>query len=845
MNTATTYERCKATHRCNWARQVYKVRPASYTTDRISFDNGRIDDIALFNDFEDWYAGAHGYYHESKVQKPIGHFNTFDDRLPLLGPLDVLSGHILFNTSDATVALTHDVGFGGVGGYGAGGYNSTGYLVETYGNYNTTEYFSGEILHTANDTDVAIFNWDYIYLESGARVEVVGDRAFMLLSRSSILINTTIDLPPGTIGGWPGQPYAYFNDANGPGSGSVRVYLFTVTTSTDDIDEIQTITTQSRVGENLGGYFYLRLDEYTTARIRHDASPQLVKQRLEELPNINEVDVTRKWQDDDEFERGMVWTVRFTGAIGDVSQLVATSDLTGIGSRVWTDTLRDGNDLKGTFTLSFLGSTTRPMPNDVDAVTMKKVLEADIPLLNNANVTRTNPLDLRTCDYGYCPNGPTTGWGLTWTLSLTTHFGNVQPTSPTHPSIYTFDEFAMMHANASFEGTGSRITVVRGHSSISRNNLQELYVRKIEPVFTLAFGGNGGSYGGVGGTPQGFNKPGFLYNDRYITDLIGGSAGAVGGPDLEDVLFLNRPRYTGGAGGGAMEIIAWNDFVIGKGGVLRADGAPGQYGFHGGGGGSGGAILLSAGTSVVNRGVVSTNGGDGGGCTSAGRVGGGGGGGRLAVYAQSLKNSGIIEARGGLGGTVQNNSVPLPGSAGADAPLQLDTEMGVSYYVDTQRGVFGTKRSLRLEGGETSETESGVAKVDPYVMNGPRVDLGAPRRPMRVSYYFMLAPPKRGTKENNWGAYFAIHAPGWQETLETMIGVAIVDGTFRHAANFGHTPGLTRLSSTTNLKRDMLYMQWYKVDFQIYWDRYRTCLGMGCSACCCADFVWCYFGWCA
>ena len=214
----------------------------------------------------------------------------------------------------------------------------------------------------------------------------------------------------------------------------------------------------------------------------------------------------------------------------------------------------------------------------------------------------------------------------------------------------------------------------------------------------------------------------------------------------------------------------------------------------------------------------------------------------MAVYAQSLKNSGIIEARGGLGGTVQNNSVPLPGSAGADAPLQLDTEMGVSYYVDTQRGVFGTKRSLRLEGGETSETESGVAKVDPYVMNGPRVDLGAPRRPMRVSYYFMLAPPKRGTKENNWGAYFAIHAPGWQETLETMIGVAIVDGTFRHAANFGHTPGLTRLSSTTNLKRDMLYMQWYKVDFQIYWDRYRTCLGMGCSACCCADFVWCYFG---
>ena len=32
--------------------------------------------------------------------------------------------------------------------------------------------------------------------------------------------------------------------------------------------------------------------------------------------------------------------------------------------------------------------------------------------------------------------------------------------------------------------------------------------------------------------------------------------------------------------------------------------------------------------------------------------------------------------------------------------------------------------------------------------------------------------------------------------------------------------------------------EWYKVDFQIYWDRYRTRQGMECSACFCVDFVW-------
>ena len=49
---STDYTTCKATRRCNWARQYYDVINASYTMSRLSFDAGRIEMVDLFNDFE-------------------------------------------------------------------------------------------------------------------------------------------------------------------------------------------------------------------------------------------------------------------------------------------------------------------------------------------------------------------------------------------------------------------------------------------------------------------------------------------------------------------------------------------------------------------------------------------------------------------------------------------------------------------------------------------------------------------------------------------------------------------------------------------------------------------------
>ena len=54
---------------------------------------------------------------------------------------------------------------------------------------------------------------------------------------------------------------------NGPGGGSVRVYLWTVRTSADDVDEVQVITTTARHGQNIRGGFFLTMDGCVVAAL--------------------------------------------------------------------------------------------------------------------------------------------------------------------------------------------------------------------------------------------------------------------------------------------------------------------------------------------------------------------------------------------------------------------------------------------------------------------------------------------------------------------------------------------------------------------------------------------------
>jgi 3-dehydroquinate synthase len=53
--------------------------------------------------------------------------------------------------------------------------------------------------------------------------------------------------------------------------------------------------------------------------------------------------------------------------------------------------------------------------------------------------------------------------------------------------------------------------------------------------FSFAWGGGGGSYGGLGGKGYGLNPIGSIYNDKLLTDLLGGSGGSMRSFDLYEI----------------------------------------------------------------------------------------------------------------------------------------------------------------------------------------------------------------------------------------------------------------------------------------------------------------------
>lgn len=115
-----------------------------------------------------------------------------------------------------------------------------------------------------------------VYLGPEITIQVTGQRAMAILSRGSLVLNTTIVAEPSTLGGFPGGggvgrdpggdlllsppsvPPSFSlgslsngslddtdvpsYNVNGPGSASYRYYLFTITISADNVDEVQRVS---------------------------------------------------------------------------------------------------------------------------------------------------------------------------------------------------------------------------------------------------------------------------------------------------------------------------------------------------------------------------------------------------------------------------------------------------------------------------------------------------------------------------------------------------------------------------------------------------------------------------
>ncbi|MBL4658699.1 MAG: T9SS type A sorting domain-containing protein [Flavobacteriales bacterium] len=169
-------------------------------------------------------------------------------------------------------------------------------------------------------------------------------------------------------------------------------------------------------------------------------------------------------------------------------------------------------------------------------------------------------------------------------------------------------------------------------------------------------GGGGAAYGGNGGQGQNTTGTSGSAYDFALTQPT--QMGSGGG---EQQFWIDAE---GGAGGGAIKIIAAGIVTIN--GTI---GANGDVGFCMGldycsGGGSGGSIWLQA-NELRGTGSITANGGNGGIGTFAG---GGGGGGRIALYYSSNNFLGAVTAIGGYGVNA--------GKGGAGSVYELDGTAG-------------------------------------------------------------------------------------------------------------------------------------------------------------------------
>ncbi|OWZ14616.1 Carbohydrate-binding protein [Phytophthora megakarya] len=713
------YERCKATHRCARGDEDYDIEAASLKSYTREFGGGERQQIPLMNDFEDWKSGTHHWRFQQRsnsttstndedgMLEPKAWIGWDSSTFPVIGSLELASGYLVFDTDRGK--LHGDI------------------------------QLSGVVTTTQFGTSVAVFNFMTVYLGAGVRIRFQGNRAIAILSRSSFIVNTQLRLRPGTLGGFPGGGFVgtgtsfpnVNNNQNGPGSSSVRAYVKTLSTWGKHIPEVQEIETSAAAGQTLQGHFVLRYPSsesagLTTGTIPYHANALDVRRQLETaFPDIGDLNVERDDTLEQNPEIGRLWRVTFLSAVGNVPQLQAQSFLSGLEAKVVTRTIINGNELSGSFRLSFHDNVTRSINHDVRADELRNVLLEEFPVLIDARVTRTDTTNqcwqgstvedqtasssILTVDSNVdiyrasewqipeenlveasestknylakrCRAGRGAAGGFVWKIQFWTREGNVVLMSPTSSNVNTVAPPVPLTVDCSeLQGIEAMAEIVDSQ------------------CFSLAFGGSGASFAGPGGVGYAGESPWAApaYVDELVTDLLGGSGGAGGGQEPFDVFPVMQPTQ-GGAGGGAIMVSAYNDILIGPNAIISANGGNGMSGFTPGGGGSGGSVLLVSGATVSNHGVLETMGGHGG---------------------QQLLVGGIVKSR------------------------------------------------------QVSR-------------NGPRFVLSEPSQPSRISYFVRVGNLERGILSSNRGAIFGVHTNS--STLkndEIMISIALVDGSFAHEAN--------------------------------------------------------------
>jgi hypothetical protein len=329
---------------------------------------------------------------------------------------------------------------------------------------------------------------------------------------------------------------------------------------------------------------------------------------------------------------------------------------------------------------------------------------------------------------------------------------------------------------------------------------------------------------------------GDIYGDSSLSNLYGGSGGSSGLRDLNQLAVADIfSRARGGSGGGALELVAINDIVLGTSATLSCDGESGWENFStAGGGGSGGSILLSAGASISISGKLSAKGGSGGSrrdimtnSSSSTRVSGGGGGGRIAIYGQSVSMTGLdsmhIDVSGGACQRVDSLSNYCKGEEGSahvekglDQSIRLDSSNG---------GAMGTSVAMIVQGesGKIPLRPNGFSSRQYLFQSGPEYIFQRLERPPRISFFIRLGTSKEST-HTGWGSIIEFRSTTWAESVNdrkaqvTSVIALFVGEKIMHTSNFVYLPSNTPpIESMKSLYNKTVLGRWYKVDLSLKW----------------------------
>ncbi len=503
---------------------------------------------------------------------------------------------------------------------------------------------------------------------------------------------------------------------------------------------------------------------------------------------------------------GYEWRITFLTAIGNIgevdsSPMSITNLLTGEGASASIETITDGNTIGGTFALKFNGSKTRLLQHDVSGTEMASALVNDFAGILNATVTRSGANS--NCNDGFCRSSPDQSGGYLWTVSIATNIANISPFAPTSSDFDTVGDISEMEVENNLTGC---VDSICPNISITTTP---------DSPFSLSYGGSGGSFGGKGGFGFGYIPPKMPYGDKFLTNLYGGSGGALGFVHPYDKHMIGLPaKVRGGSGGGAIALIANNDIILGDQSSVSCNGENGWSSYMtAGGGGSGGSILLSAGGTVKASGHLEAKGGDGGfPFQEHTKVNGGsGGGGRVAIYGESISIQNVnVDS-----GSCSNDNDTDKACSGANGSFFQAREHPQKYTIDANTGAMETGTSLHLH---SFTGTSRLIGEEPRHFSGPKFTFQNDATPERVSF-FVKVMCEDLTPIQDWEALFALAPETESEEMVNTLGFSV--GTVMKHGPI--TSGGTHHVKNTQLMYQFYpkteFGHWYKFDIQLDWTK--------------------------